>query len=107
MSTLPCMRPDSPRQTIIDRLVNAQGYLGSAQSQRAPSDDAIICQCIDNARRSVIDVIHELERGGAIDPVITWPRPDWYEPAHGRPVDGPGMRGDDALPCDVEKGDAS
>ena len=33
------------------------------------------------------------------DPVITWPRPIWYEPAKGRP---PGLRAEDVLPCDVE-----
>jgi hypothetical protein len=104
--TVPCLRAESPRQTIIDRLDKAQGHLGAAQMQRIPSDDKIIGGHIDDARDILLDVLRELRRAAA-DPVITWPRPDWYEPAHGRPVDGPGMRGDDALPCDVEKGDAA
>jgi hypothetical protein len=123
MSNLPCMRPDSPRQTIIDRLENAQAHLGAAQMQHSPSDDKIIAGHIDEARSIVLATIPAIRRmaadieqarklltdlsGKAHDPVINWYRPPWHTPAHGRPVDGPGIRGDDALPCDVEKGEVA
>jgi hypothetical protein len=114
MSTLPCMRPDSPRQTIIDRLEDAQAHLGAAQMQRSPNDDKIVAGHVDDARAIVLATIPKIRRmaadieqvrkfltdmsNAAHDPVINWYRPPWYEPAHGRPVEGPGMRGDDALP---------
>jgi hypothetical protein len=114
--TVPCLRPDSPRDlssfetrreramytALVEIRALSEQYAYSPATgdvhDRSITYAELICRLHSKAREAVL---------AATDPVINWPRPDWYEPAHGRPVDGPGMRGDDALPCDVEKGDAS
>ena len=126
MSQLPCMRPDSPRQTIIPRrerrlrFINSFGHralrVGAAEMLVIVGDDWLTDEQLDDIARYHVDeetrrkrqnranrAIQEA-RQKAPDPVITWPRPIWYEPAKGRP---PGLRAEDVLPCDVEKGDAS
>ena len=110
MSQLPCMRPDSPRQNadpVRTAMDLAWAEVNALDGWHA--DDDLEAVGYSRAIRDALSIIHRLGgRDGlallAADPVITWPRPIWYEPAKGRP---PGLRAEDVLPCDVEKGDAS
>ena len=108
MSPVPSMRPDSPRDMSsfetareramytalveISAITEAYAYAAAPGdvSARALAYVELIGRAHSKARAAV---------AAATDPVITHPRPGWYEPAHGRPVpDGPGMRGEDVLP---------